>query len=200
MRAKDMTFKPAQAGSAEPRAADRILAVATELFRREGVRAVGVDEIVARARTTKPSLYRAFQSKEGLVAAWLEAESARLWSDLEAATASHPDDPRARLTAWIKVLMDQPARGCALTNTALEHADPKHVARSAALSQKGRLRDLFRETTRAMGARRPKKLADSLLLLVEGALVSRQAYGEAGPSLAALYASEALIESHLTPA
>lgn len=200
MTADDTTPKAAPPKTVEPRAADRILAVATELFRREGVRAVGVDEIVARARTTKPSLYRAFQSKEGLVAAWLEAEAARLWADLEAATVTHPDDPRARLTAWIKVLMNQPARGCALTNTALEHADPKHAARSAALAHKGRLRDLFRETTKAMGARKPKKLADSLLLLAEGALVSGQAYGEAGPSLAALYAAEALIESHLAPA
>ena len=44
------------------RAADRILGVAGELFYREGSRGVGVDEIVAKAGATKPTLYRAFGS------------------------------------------------------------------------------------------------------------------------------------------
>lgn len=43
-----------------PRAADKIRRTARELFYAEGIRAVGVDEIVTRAGVTKPSLYRAF--------------------------------------------------------------------------------------------------------------------------------------------
>ena len=38
------------------RAADRIRRTAGELFYKEGIRAVGVDEIVTRAGVTKPSL------------------------------------------------------------------------------------------------------------------------------------------------
>ncbi|TGP37358.1 TetR/AcrR family transcriptional regulator, partial [bacterium M00.F.Ca.ET.228.01.1.1] len=43
-----------------PKAADKILDVARDLFYREGIRAIGVDEIVRRAGVTKPTLYRTF--------------------------------------------------------------------------------------------------------------------------------------------
>ena len=62
----------------QPTAAQRVLATAGELFYRQGARAVGVDEIVARAGTTKPSLYRAFGSKDQLIAAYLEDQAARV--------------------------------------------------------------------------------------------------------------------------
>ena len=53
--------------------------------------------------------------------------------------------------------------------------------------------------TRAMDARKPKKLADSLLLLIEGAFVSSQIFGPDGPAAAARGAAEALIEAHTRP-
>jgi AcrR family transcriptional regulator len=51
-------------------ARERILGVAYELFSRQGVGAVGVDTIIARAGTAKMSLYRHFRSKEELVLAF----------------------------------------------------------------------------------------------------------------------------------
>ena len=103
-----------------PKAADRVLAAASELFYREGSRGVGVDEIVARAGTTKPSLYRAFGSKDQLIAAWLETEAVRMWAFFDAALASHPDDPRAQILAYFDALADSVQspdnRGCALSN------------------------------------------------------------------------------------
>src|SRR5690349_8008119 len=66
--------------AAEPlRAADRILQSARDLFYREGIRAVGVDEIVARAGVTKPSLYRSFPSKDELAATYLRRYEAEFW-------------------------------------------------------------------------------------------------------------------------
>ncbi|TIT98305.1 MAG: helix-turn-helix transcriptional regulator, partial [Mesorhizobium sp.] len=41
---------------AQPRAGEKILRVARDLFYRQGIRAIGVDEIVRRAGVTKPSL------------------------------------------------------------------------------------------------------------------------------------------------
>jgi hypothetical protein len=50
--------------------------------------------------------------------------------------------------------------------------------------------------TRAMSARKPKKLADSLLLIIEGCFVTSQLFGPKGPASAAKSAAEALIEAH----
>ena len=58
------------AASPAPRAIDRIRESAQELFYNEGIRAIGVDEIVNRAGVTKPSLYRSFASKDELAAAY----------------------------------------------------------------------------------------------------------------------------------
>ena len=61
----------AETAKAPRRAADRIRETARELFYRQGIRAVGVDQIVTEAGVTKPSLYRAFASKDALAAAYL---------------------------------------------------------------------------------------------------------------------------------
>ena len=54
----------------EASARERILATANELFYREGVRAIGVDTVVERSRVSKTSLYRVFESKDALIAAF----------------------------------------------------------------------------------------------------------------------------------
>ena len=56
------------ASADKPRAAERIRSTARELFYREGIRAIGVEQIVQDAGVTKPSLYRSFPSKDELAA------------------------------------------------------------------------------------------------------------------------------------
>ncbi len=182
-----------------PRAADRILAVANARFGTEGSRAIGVDEIVARAATTKPTLYRAFGSKDGLIAAWMTARAEAVWTALEAGVGQHPNDPKAQLLAAFEALNSDDERGCALSNTAVEYPARKHAGRKVAVTHKVQVRERLRDLTRAMNARKPKKLADSLLLLLEGAAMARQIYGAEGPSDAAHGAAEALIAAHTRP-
>ena len=65
-------------GSVHPRACgERILATASELFYREGIRAIGVDTVVDLSGVSKTSLYRLFDSKDALIAAFV-AEKDRL--------------------------------------------------------------------------------------------------------------------------
>ena len=61
----------------EASARERILATANELFYREGVRAIGVDTVVERSGVSKTTLYRVFESKDALIAAFA-AERDRL--------------------------------------------------------------------------------------------------------------------------
>jgi AcrR family transcriptional regulator len=176
-----------KAAATPPKAADRILGVAGELFYREGSRGVGVDEIVAKAGATKPTLYRAFGSKDQLIAAYL--------------VDAHPGDPRAQILAYFDALevhtQRKGYRGCGLSNAAVEYPDPTHAGRLVAVTHKAQMRKRLRDLTRAMDARKPKKLADSLLLLIEGVFVTSQLFGEDGPVVAARGAAEALIDAHV---
>lgn len=183
-----------------PNAAQRILTVATDLFYRQGVRAVGVEEIVLTAATTKPSLYRAFGSKDQLIVAYLEAQAARMWVDLETAITANTGDPGAQILACFDALAapaTEPSdRGCALSNAVVEFPDPKHPGRIVAVGHKERVRKRLRDLAREMDARKPRKLADSLLLLIEGARLTRQIYGKDGPAEAARGAAEILMRAH----
>lgn len=185
------------------KAAERILATAGALFYREGARAVGVDEIVATAGATKPSLYRAFGSKDRLIAAYLEGLAEAMWREFDGAVAARPDDPRAQLLAYFDVLDAQvsqkSSRGCGLSNALVEYPDPAHPARGVAVGHKAALRQRLRDLTRAMPVRKPKKLADALLLLIEGAYLTRQIFGADGPAAAARGAAETLIDAHARP-
>jgi len=190
----------AKAAPDTPKAADRILSTAGELFYREGSRAIGVDEIVARAGATKPSLYRAFGSKDQLIAAYLEGQGQYMWSFVEAAVAAHPDDPRAQLLIYMEGLGERTTkksyRGCGLSNAAVEYPDAEHPGRAVAVAYKTKMRGWLRDCAKAMDAKKPKRLADELMLLIEGAFITAQLFGPDGPAGAARGAAEALIEAH----
>ena len=67
-------------------ARSRILESAYELFSERGVRAVGIDAIIARSGVARMTLYRHFSSKEDLVLAFLERREerwTRLWLQAE---------------------------------------------------------------------------------------------------------------------
>ena len=52
-------------------ARDRILQTASRLFYREGLRATGIDRIIAESGVAKMSFYRSFASKNDLIAEFL---------------------------------------------------------------------------------------------------------------------------------
>ena len=190
------------AAPAEPRrAADRIRDTAFDLFYKEGIRAIGVEEIVSRAGVTKPSLYRAYESKDELIAAYLRDYDQRFRERFEAPAADHPDDPKAHLLAYLDVLSKRASsggyRGCGLTNAVIEYPDPAHPAHQVGAQSKQALRERLGEMCRAMGARDPDELADGLLLLIEGSYVSGQAFGEGGPARVLGAAARCLIEASL---
>src|SRR5260370_32861449 len=57
-------------------ARERILETARDSFYREGIRAVGVDTLIARSGVAKMSFYRSFRSKDELICAYLREEGA----------------------------------------------------------------------------------------------------------------------------
>jgi AcrR family transcriptional regulator len=167
-------------------ARDRIRATAAKLFYRQGIRAVGVDELVRRASATKPSLYRSFESKDELAAAYLRDFAAAFWHRFDAAVEAHRGSPRAQLRELFRrstERMRHPRyRGCGLTNAAVEYPQAGHPARQVAQDTKREVRRRLTSMVTAMGAAEPKLLADGLTMLLEGAYVSRQLFGSNGPA------------------
>ena len=82
----------------EVSARERILATASELFYREGVRAIGVDTVVEQSGVSKTSLYRLFDSKDELIAAFAAEKDRSFWAWWNRTEEQHADDPRASWT------------------------------------------------------------------------------------------------------
>jgi AcrR family transcriptional regulator len=197
---KQMLSRKRPAGAAAgKRAAERIRETARDLFYKQGIRAVGVDEIVARAGVTKPSLYRSFASKDDLAAACLRDRGEDYLRRFDAALAAHPGDPRAGFRTWLEQLSRKATRpdyrGCALTNAAVEYPERRHPARRVAARNKRAFRKRLIDAAQAMGARDPAMLADGLLLLIEGAYASGQLFGRDGPARTLVEAADVLIVS-----
>lgn len=184
-----------------PPAAEKILGVAHELFYREGIRAIGVDEIVKKAGVTKPSLYRSFSSKDELAASYLRKYDIDFWARFDEAVAAHPDDARAQIIAFFtrvgKRSQKPGYRGCGMTNAAVEYPEPGHPARVVSEENKRELRRRLRAMAKEMGAADPGTLGDGLLLLMEGAYISSQIFGPGGPSQSVAKQADLLIGASL---
>ena len=181
---------------------ERILATASDLFYRHGIRAVGVEAIAEAAGTNKMTLYRHFSSKDELVAEYLRhlaADAGKSWDELAAA---HPGDPRAQLRGWLAEMeahvADADQRGCALSNAAVELPEKDHPARRVIEQFKTAQRDRLIRLCGTIGVAEPEMLADELFLLLEGARVSAQSVGPQGPASRLVRMGEALIASHLS--
>jgi AcrR family transcriptional regulator len=179
------------------RVRDRIMKTASDLFYHHGIHAVGVDTIATQAGTNKMSFYRNFASKHELVAEYLRSEEREslLWWD--ETLAAHAGDPRLQVESLFDMLVqnncEEGSRGCALANAAVEITEPDHPARPVIEKYKADMRRRFRELAREMGAREPSALGDALMLLWEGAYLTRVTMGADGPVQGAAKAARALI-------
>src|SRR5690349_20624580 len=88
----------------------RILEAAAELFYREGIRAVGVDAVIAHSGVAKMSLYRNFAGKDELVAAFLEYRDGIYWTWWDKVVARHSGDPRAQIRAIFEAVGKRTSR------------------------------------------------------------------------------------------
>jgi AcrR family transcriptional regulator len=170
--------------AALPKPRERIISTARDLFRKHGIRGIGVDAIADVAGTNKMTLYRHFGSKDDLVVACLRevaSEAEAIWSGFEAA---HPGDPLAQLHAWLRCGAEcaiGDGRGCDMANAAVELAESDHPARCFIEAFKTEQRDRLAKLCRGTGIAKADLLADALSLLLEGARVSRQSAGVEGP-------------------
>ena len=182
-------------------AGSKIFETARDLFYRRGIRAVGVDEIVCEAGVTKPSLYRAFKSKDVLVAACLR-ETAREKQEAELVVlAAAGSSPRARLNALLHHYADklsQPDfRGCLMSNFAVELSEPSHPGRKIVEDCKTETYVTLVRLATDLRVADPERLADGLILIIEGAIATHHVFGSQGPARSMITTCDALVGLHI---
>jgi AcrR family transcriptional regulator len=182
-----------------PAARDRILETAFALFYARGVRAVGVDTVIAESRVAKATLYKHFPRKDDLVLAYLDAVDETWRSQLEAAAEAAGADPRDRLVGMFDALVTACRRdgyhGCAFINTAAESVSGSDV-HARTVAHKNAVRAWVRELAVAAGAEDPDGLALGLTLLLDGGLAAGVLDGDPGAAEAARAAARKLVDAH----
>ncbi len=181
---------------------EHVLAVAAELFYRDGIRATGVDVVAARAEVAPTTLYRLFASKDDLVAAYVERCSAAYRERLSAASAPTAGTARERIMAVVDAFVEEglsdACRGCPFLMVLAEFPDHRSPAHMQAVAHKTWLRALFHELVhelaREVPVSDPTGVADQLALVAEGIYGSVQALGASGPARRGRDCARALID------
>lgn len=166
-----------------PKPREKILAAAHRLFYAEGVRATGVDRIIAEARVTKVTFYRQFPSKDELVLAYLDDRHRRWMAAFEAAIRRHGFRLESIVPALQEWFESTSFRGCAFINALGELGGMKDPVVSRVREHKREVRVMVAALTprRADGER----VVQSISMAMDGAIVWA-AWGEPAEALESL--------------
>jgi len=173
MQTADHTAATALADKARsPRPADRLLAAATDLFGKYGIRAVGVDRILREADCAKASLYSAYGSKDALIIAYL-TELDLVDRNRFAQAIEGLSDPVAKALTFFDLAHAKGLRhdfpGCLYTSAASEFPGVRFAPID---DHRQWVRSTLSGLIKAAGIRRTAPLARHIQLLYDGALVA----------------------------
>lgn len=155
----------------------RILETAYQLFCRDGVRAVGVDRIVAESGVAKMTLYRHFPSKEALVLEFLEMRE-RLWTyqwldtEIERRAAQGDDRLLAIFDSLDEWFGAPDFGGCPFLNTLLAIHRSSPAVRAACVRHLDTIMAVIERHADEWGSPNPQELARHLHTLMMGATVA----------------------------
>lgn len=158
---------------------ERLLDAAGELFDREGIRAVGIDRLIADAGVARASLYQHFGSKDSLVLAYLERVDRADRERYAQATRTMSDRPLERVQT-VFTLAEASARrrrfrGCLYVNALTEFPERGNGVERVVTEHRGWLLDELRSALAQAGVADPDESAAHIQLLYDGALVGTKA-------------------------
>jgi AcrR family transcriptional regulator len=154
---------------------ERIVEAATALFYAQGLRAVSAEKIIAQIGITKVTFYRHFPTKDDLIVTYLERRAkwerdaiadARQWAD------DVPDVFRIIAQAIGAESCSPGFRGCPFINAAAEYADPQHPVRRAVDAHRRWFKQTIQDLLDEISIPDSARVADQLVMLRDGALVS----------------------------
>lgn len=168
-------------------ARERILVTAHALFYRDGIRATGVDRLIAESGVAKLTFYRHFPSRDDLVRAFLDYRHERWMAWLVDALGRHGARPGGGLAPLVAALAEwfaDPAfRGCAFINAVAEVGGSLPDAVAIARRHKQEMTDVLADLLPT--GPHQHEAAHAVAVAVDGAIVQAQMAGGAA-ALAAL--------------
>ncbi len=179
---------------------ERVSRAAYELFSRDGLRAVGVEAVIARAGTAKMTLYRNFPSKDDLILDFLRRRE-QLWTRewLEAESRRRGETPREQLLAIFDVFSEWFSRpdfeGCAFLTTMIEVSDPEHPVHRAAVGHLANIRAYIGELAAAAGIADTDAFARKWHILMKGSIMAAHE-GDTAAAARAREMGELLLRDH----
>ncbi len=188
--------QPAAVGSGK----DRIMAVAGELFYRNGIGSVGVDRIIEDAGVAKATLYKNFRSKDNLIHAYLNEKH-----DITVLALTAIAD--SGLTAGEKIdgifgyleqlTQDEKFRGCAFVLAVAESPLPDSPAYQWAHRHKAHVRGIFSDVL-AQSVKRGQldTVVEKMMILYDGALISSALQASPVPIHCALEMAHNVLRQH----
>ena len=157
-------------------ARERILSTAYRLFYRDGIRATGIDRVIAEARVTKVTFYRHFASKDALIVAFLELRHDRWMQWFRDALDRHATSGRRGRLPVVSAVEEWMSadsfRGCAFINSVNELGDELPQVHDIAARHKADMVAAIKDTL-PPGPHRART-AQALGIAVDGAAVHAQ--------------------------
>lgn len=154
------------------RARERLLDTAEQLFYAEGIRAVGVERILAESGVGRASFYRHFASKDDLVVAVLQRRDQAWRAWLAERVTALGGEPLDVFRALAERFSRADFRGCAFINTMAETADPGSPAYRVAAEHKENVTAYVAGLLADSGHIESGELARRFVLLMDGAIVT----------------------------
>ncbi|WEX79214.1 TetR/AcrR family transcriptional regulator [Sinorhizobium numidicum] len=152
---------------------DRIVSAAAKLFYAEGIRAVSVDAVAEAAGVTKRTLYYHFESKDDLIAAYLEARDQPNLKLFQKWFTETDGDVAAKIEGIFRNLARAARhpkwKGCGFLRTSAELANmPGHPAIRIGAAHKKKFEDWLRQVFEAELVDDAAALARQIRLLLDG--------------------------------
>jgi len=153
-------------------ARERILLTAHDLFYREGIRATGIDRVIAASGVTKVTFYRHFPSKNDLILAFLEYRHQRWMDWFTDALQRKGKGMKALVPALAEWFGAEDFRGCAFINSVGELGST--LPEVVAISQRHKQDMLAAIATLLPPSKQRDRDAQAIALAVDGAIIRAQ--------------------------
>lgn len=159
---------------------DHLLDTAYRLFYAEGYHAVGIDKILAEAKTAKMTLYHHFKSKDELIVAALERRGLEIGKSKMQVLAKAKQTPIGQIEGvfdWLEQWFEtSDFNGCAMLRAIAEYPNEDSIINQAVKRIKQKSVDFIQSQCELLELKKPKELAYQIFLLTEGAIIQAHTF------------------------